>query len=206
MRTRTSMMVERTVLYVLIFLVLAGDVWGGLKNYNTYKWVIDKSRIAREKERKKEEENRKAYNRKLALLPRVKEDLKRHERNLEIVRKKWRKKVEELNKYLKIIPTYKNKPELIKKINFFAKKFNIILQDLSTSETKAVGPDGNIRKFGFSMKIEGRYENIKKFLWFVENMEIIVQMERDGFDILSLNNEDGNMVCSCKLYTYFFAR
>jgi len=56
------------------------------------------------------------------------------------------------------------------------------------------------------MKIDGYYENVKKFLWYLENMAIIVQMEKNGFDFISLNSEDGKFEVSAKMFTYFFTR
>ena len=206
MRTRTRMLIERLVVYILILAVLGGDGFGVYKYLKERQSIIERGRKTEEEEQKLIAKEKKKYFDIKAELPKYKEKLKQKERRDEIAKRKWLKRKEEFEKYLKIIPPYNKKPELIKIINDFAKRFNVLIKDLTTSEVQTTGVAGTIKKFSFSMKLEGYYENVKKMLWYIENMPIIVQMEKGGFDFVNLNTEDGKFVVATRLFTYFFAR
>ncbi|MCK5686467.1 type 4a pilus biogenesis protein PilO [bacterium] len=206
MKTRTAMITEMVIVYTLILLILGGDGFGFFYFSAKRSKIIKEGRdIQRQEEleiKKKVDESTKCKKE----IKRLDKQRKIKDRTDEKKKVKWNIRRNEFKQYLKIIKPYNKKPELIKIINDFAKKFKVVIKDLTTSESPTEGIAGSIRKFSFSMKIEGYYENVKKFLWFLENMEIIVQMEKNGFDFVSLNNEDGKFEVAAKMFTYFFTR
>ncbi len=206
MKTRTAMITEMVIVYSLILAILGGDVFGFVFFSSKRNKIIKEGRdIQRQEEleiRKKVDETTKLK----SDIKRLDKQRKLKDRTDEKKKTQWNIRRNEFKKYLKIIKPYNEKPELIRIINNYAKKFKVSIRDLTTSESPTEGIAGSIRKFAFSMKIDGYYENVKKFLWYLENMAIIVQMEKNGFDFISLNSEDGKFEVSAKMFTYFFTR
>lgn len=206
MKTRTAMITEMAIVYSMILAIIGVDVFGFFyftrQRDKIFQEGVDIQHQEELEIKKKVDEFTKLKDE----IPKLEEKIRLKDREDEVKKNEWKERKNEFEKYLKIIKPYNKKPELIKIINNYAKEFKVYIRDLTTSESPSEGIAGSIRKFSYSMKVEGYYEDVKKFLWYLENMEILVQMEKNGFDFISLNNEDGKFVVAAKMFTYFFVR
>lgn len=164
-----------------------------------------KEREYRQKEARMVEDKRKEYEQVEALIPEWDRILSQALRDKEKFKKMWKFKMEEQKEYLDIIPTLDKKPNLINKIANYSAANHVEITNLATEPLRDSSEPG-IKEFHFSLDLEGKYHNVKRFLWEIEHMNYIIQMEENGFTISQLNNERNHLVLNLKLFTYFSAR
>lgn len=204
MRTRQACVAENIAYYSGIVIVVIVSIMG---IYMLIRWSREITGD-RETFTRNAEEAVQALKKELAEkkeeLPTQSKDLKNKLRRDESAKKAYEEKLLELDRFFRIIPSVDMKPVLLNDIAEIAKKLDVQKKNITT-EPLADGEQPGTKLFQFSMNLEGKYESVKEMLWRLENMRIVVRMNKtDGFKIITLNNDNQKMEVGLRLYTYFF--
>ncbi len=204
MRTRTSSLIERGVVYSIIVILFLCNIAFLLLLIRKRNQIARKEKDFKVRADQMVEEKRKELDTVKGFLPEWEVRLAQQQRANEKFKKMWRHQIEKIKEFMAIIPTIEKTPDLINKIAGFARELDVKINDLTTEPFKP-GPETGVKEFHFNLNIEGKYHNIKRMLWEIETMKYIVQIVEGGFTIVDLNNENNNMVLNLKLFTYFFS-
>ncbi len=106
----------------------------------------------------------------------------------------FEKQKQELTSILAGIPTQKDMPLLVKELVQSARRLNLAVAPIQY-EPKQSGED--LAMISFSFPVEGRYADIKRFLYDLETSPRLI-----GIQDLKLANAEGRIGMSMKLMTY----
>lgn len=204
MRTRQACVAENIAYYSGIVIVVIASIIG---TFLLVRWgreiAADRDTFTQEAETAVQA-LRKELAEKKEELPKLANDLKNKLRKDESAKKAYEEKLNELERYFRIIPSVDQKPVLLNDIAEIAKKLDVQKKNITT-EPLVDGEQPGTKLFQFSMNLEGKYKSVKEMLWRLENMKIVVRMNKtDGFKIITLNNENQKVEVGLRLYTYFF--
>ncbi|PKK90498.1 MAG: hypothetical protein CVV64_09035 [Candidatus Wallbacteria bacterium HGW-Wallbacteria-1] len=204
MRTRQACIVERVIIYTSIAIVIIASIVATVMFIKKGREIAaDRIKFTQQAEDavqalKKDLESKKRE------IPKLRNQLNDKLRLDELAKKAFDEKLQELDRYFRIIPSVDQKPVLLNDIAEIAKKLDVQKKNITT-EPLVDGTQPGTKLFQFSMTLEGKYPAVKEMLWRLENMKIVVRMTKtEGFKIITLNNDNQKMEVSLKLFTYFF--
>jgi len=204
MRTRQACIIERVIIYTSIAIVIISSIVATVMFIKKGREIaadrIKFTQMAEDAVQKL----RKELSAKTEEIPKLNKKYNNKQREDEKAKRDFEEKLQELDRFFRIIPSVDQKPILLNDIAEIAKKLDVQKKNITT-EPLVDGKQPGTKLFQFAMTLEGKYKDIKEMLWRLENMKIVVRMTKtEGFKIVSLNNENQKMEVSLKLYTYFF--
>lgn len=111
----------------------------------------------------------------------------------------FKKQKQELSGIKAIIPTQNDMPLLIKELGQKARQLNLHILSINYDMPKRSGED--VAMLSFTFPVEGRYPDIKRFLYEVETSGRLVAIQN-----LDLEEEKGRVKVQMKLMTYIKGR